>query len=210
MQKNDRSIDLKLFGQTLLPSTSSAIFSVIAGVILSLGVIFLTRYKSSSISKGYLAYQSGHHLTLGFLNKSIFATGILGNSLIFAFWLVAGILVYVLAVDIIKGLKSTIETEQELTYVHLNRSAFLKYTLTRLFIRLITIIVWAVYIYEFIHKILPFAIYLSIVASGSGSITHMPVYVISGIAIVALAVHIHLILLRLVLLRPRVFNNQII
>jgi hypothetical protein len=210
MEKNDSKVDLKLFIRTLLPSTTSAIWSVAAGVLFCITVIFLSRYRTSSLHKGYINYVSGHSLTPSFLDKSIFSTGIVGNALIFAFWLVAGVIVYVLAVDIVKGLKSTFEVEQELSYVHLDRSALLKYTFTRLLIRLGTWIIWLPYLYEFFHSLLPAAAYLSIAASGATSLALRPVDAALSILLVAVTIHINIVLLRLVLLRTRVFNNQIL
>lgn len=210
MEKSEAKVDIKLFLKTLSPSITTAIWSIIIGVIFCASIIVLTRYKVSSIHQGYVNYVSGHHLTLGFLNKSVFSTGILGNALIFAFWLVAGVLVYVIAVDIVKGLRSTVEVEEELKYVHLNKTAVLRYNAIRFLIRLVTLAVWAPYLYVFFHKLLPEAVYLAIAASGAIKLYLRPIDAILSITLVAVAIHINIILLRLLFLRPRVFNDQIL
>lgn len=210
MEKSETKVDIKLFADTLMPSLTSAIWTLLVAVIISGVVITLTRYRTSSIHNAYLTYTSGHSLTPEFLNKSIFSTGILGNALIFAFWLAAGILVYLLAVDIVKGLQSTFALEKEMSYVHLNRSELLKYTLIRLFIRLITLGVLVYYLYLFFHKLLPRGAYLAIAASGTHNIGQRIGDGLLSILLIALSIHIALILLRLLVLKPRLFNNEII
>lgn len=209
MNHEDLKKDLKLLGRSLKPSATSAVLCVLVSVVIGTIVIFLTRYKDSFIRHDYQAYQANHSLSLGVLNKSLFSTGILGNALIFAFWIIVGILISFMAVDIVKGLKSAAATKQELNYVNLNKKALIRYTLIRLALRIVFLIILIIYILVLIHKILPLSIYLSIAASGGGSAFSIAKYIIGSILLTSAALHVAVILIRLTLLRPRVFTTQI-
>lgn len=74
--------------------------------------------------------------------------------------------------------------------------------------RIIVTLLWAVYWYCFVQFIMPLCFLLSRVAADNLQSWIAGAYWVASIAALAIAIHIHIIFLRLIALRPRVFGGD--
>jgi hypothetical protein len=205
MSAQNKSLDISLFLKLLTPSMSSLVLSVLVSLGLSIGVIALSHYQSSSIRIQYLYYHAHTHAGSNHLANSLLQNNLINNLPLFFFWTLVGIIVYLIASDIVKAIQSTLEVKRELNYVHADRSSLVRSTIEQLIVRLIAIAIWFPYLFFFFRKIVPYVITLAIVSTTSGQAILLPAYIVLGVAVMSVAIHINLVLLRLIFLKPRLF-----
>lgn len=79
---------------------------------------------------------------------------------------------------------------------------------TRLTVRLMTILLWIAYTYFFLTILLPYCIFASRIG-----ISHIfeweGLYALAGFLLLLASLHVHIIFIRLLLLRPRVFGGKL-
>jgi hypothetical protein len=122
----------------------------------------------------------------------------------------AGILLYFairLIISMIGGISLTL---REIQAVDTPAKHAVEHELVkRISIRALVLVVWLVYIYLFIKVVLPFCILASQVGLDEGkSIGEGIGYVLFSVVLLFLASHLHVVLARLIMLRPRVFGSE--
>ncbi len=177
-----------------------AVYSFLAGK----GAIY--EYLFGPNSSAELIRQSRG--TAGAFGDTVFGNQTLTKILYFAFWMIVGLVVYIILHAVIKGAAVAAEDIQESTYKNVRIREMLTNIGTRLAVRLAVLIAWIIYWAFFIKTLLP----LSILLARSGA-SNLPsptgwLYGLSGLAILVLCVHIHLIFLRLIMLRARLFESE--
>jgi hypothetical protein len=111
------------------------------------------------------------------------------------------------AVNIYESAQKTAELINELnTYVNFDRKQVVREAFEKLALRLVVIIAWVPYLLLFFHHLVPYVIVVAQAASLSLLSLAGAGYLILGITLMFLALHIHTVLLRLLALRARLFN----
>lgn len=192
-----------------MPSSISSVFCVVVSLILTLGVIFINRYNSSSLRLEYQYYQAHRTISNSSLTGSITQNQIVTNLPLIIFWLLVGVIIYIASVDIIKGIRSAVELRKELNYVNVHRVQLIRDTTVRIFLRLLVVAIWLPYLIIFFHHIIPYSVKVAILATTASNALHVAGYVVLSLAITAVAIHINLILFRLLLQRPRVISSTL-
>jgi hypothetical protein len=200
--------DGQLFRILLTPSWLSGIFDVCLTLVVCLGTMGLAWYQSSSLRLDYLSYQADKiSSTYQRINTNLSANSFISNLPLLLFWSFVGLVVYIFVTNIFSVIHATAELNTELHYVHVNQKTMLRTATMHLLIRFAVLAVWVLYILFFIHHILPYCIAASLIGISHESLILCIGYVLLGVSVLAVALHLHTILLRLLLLRPRVFSS---
>lgn len=204
------NIDGKLLRLLGGPSWLSGIVVGVLGVLFCLGIILSTRYQASSVRLDFLNYQAGQiaHLYQN-VNNDLLSNTYLSNLPLLIFWGLVGIVVYLFATNMLAAVHGTAELTSELHYIHANRRTLLWSAVRRLIIRLAVLGTWFAYILFFLHHVVPYCIAASIVASAELQPLQSLEYAVLAVATMTLALHVHTLLLRLFLLRPRAFSQAL-
>ncbi len=121
------------------------------------------------------------------------------------FWAGVGLIVYSLAANIVNALRGAVDLEEELHYVNLDKHELLKQAIERLLIRVVILFLWLAFINFTAHFILPYVIGLARVSTNDRGLLVSFSYPLAAIIFMTLSIHLHTIMLRLLLFKPRVF-----
>ena len=230
--------DIRLFAKLLRPSTLSTLVCLLISLFVVAGVAVMVNYRGSSFEQDLLGFQQRQErekqdesapteevvfidengvefvATVSLaddyqqINDSFANNSIVRNIPVMVFWMFVGVLVYFIVTGIAGALASAKAIDDELHYVNTSRKALLKEVYIKTGIRLATLIVWLLYIMLFFRVILPYVLAAAnIGGSDILSIRAVP-YTLLAFAVLAIALHLHLMLLRLVMLRPRLFSEE--
>lgn len=205
------NFDAELFGILLLPSWLSGTIAVFLSLIFSVGTILLAIYQTSSIRVDYLEYQAAQ-LSNSYqeINNRLAENNFISNLPLLVFWSIVGLVVYLFAANLFAAIHSTAELNSELhDYVHVDSSKLIFSAFFHLAIRLVVLAVWTVYIFFFFRHVVPYCTAAAIAGSGHLGFIQNCVYELLAVALMAAAIHVHTIMLRLLLLKPRVFSNAL-
>lgn len=206
-------MDKKRLGLTLLPSMLSGIMTVVLAVAILLGGTW-----SHGLGKGLLYdFLFGSHSSAELIQTSqgtfsafgniVFGNPLLNKILFFVFWMLIGLIVYVLLHGFLRGVSTAAEEVEESRYVNANKAHHFKQLEVRTAVRLAVITAWIIYSVLFIKILLPYSVLvvrLSIVSQAPGNSW---LYALSGVITLLLSLHLHVIWLRLLTLRVRLFGT---
>ena len=206
MSSENKIVTSRQLVELLTPSGISSVICVVSGMVFTLGVVLINRYRSSSLELQYKYYQAHKTVSNSHLTGTILNNSIINDLPLIIFWAVTGAVIYLIAADIVKAFSSAIELREELDYVHVHRKILIRDTLIKLSIRLIVIAITLPYLIFFFHRILPYAVKLSILATTASNTLMIAMYIVSSILLLSLAIHVIVVLARLLLLKPRVIT----
>lgn len=125
---------------------------------------------------------------------------------LFAFWAFVGMISYYVVNMMIKILKEVREYNAELSYVNARRDAIIKITLEYFLFKAVMILIWLLFTDYFFRRLVP----LCILAAHASTLDLISLAGISAFLtsfiVMAISMHLHTVLLRLVVGRPRVFT----
>jgi len=207
---NTANLDNRLFGILLRPSWFSGIVAIVTTAVIIGSTIFLTHFEGSSIQLDYIKYQSGAQPdAYQNVNNSLLNNQLISNLPLLLFWALIGVVVYLFAVNIFTAIRHTAELKSELEYANIDRHELLWKAGAHLLIRVVMLIVWIIYINIFFNQILPYC--LAVTLAGLSQIASFQGvgYILLASLVMLGAIHLHAIMLRLLLLKPRVFTRAL-
>ncbi len=178
--------------------TPSALSAVVT-IVLALGVI-VSAYVRTQGTNGALAEGlHGLNYILGpiyhRLTDVLARNTLLSNLPLLLFWSVVGALVYLIAVRLYVAISNTADLEKTFTYANVRRDSLIESLLLSFGLRLVAFFGWLIYCALLFKTILPRIIAV-------GSLGHLGL----SLLLVAAAVHVHVIFVRLIALRTRIFS----
>lgn len=205
---SNSSLDAKLFDILLSPSSLSGFLAGIAAIGFVAFVIISANYRGSNTELQVFQYQASQStIPAQTIGHALDSNNIVSNLPLLLFWALVGFVVYLFAINIVSSVKGAAELKNEIeNYTNLNRRQIVLEVLQKLLIRLIVLLVWVPYINLFFHQLVPYVATLGVVAS-------LHLLSVTGVSCTLLALivlfvglHVHAILLRLLVLKPRVFG----
>ncbi|HET9174446.1 MAG TPA: hypothetical protein VFN56_04155 [Candidatus Saccharimonadales bacterium] len=189
----------------LAPSWLSGLVVVAASGIVTIGTIVLSNYQGSTLQQQLFEARAGQStasvLGIQTITDNLAQNRIVNNLPLFLFWAGLGVIVYLFVVAIWNSISTAAKLREEMNYVHASRHALMLQEAQHTIFRLIVLGVWLIYVRVFLRALLPYglaaahtAVHLSVRTVGYGLLSFV---------VIALALHVHVILLRLVLLRLR-------
>ncbi|HSX53025.1 MAG TPA: hypothetical protein VLF90_01490 [Patescibacteria group bacterium] len=204
----------KRLGMTLLPSMLSGIIVMVLTPLILLGGTW-----SQGLGKGLLYdFLFGSNSSAELIQTSkgsfaafgntVFGNPLLNKVLFFVFWMLVGLIVYVLLHGFLRGVSTAAEEVEESQYVNADKAHNIKHLEVRAAVRLVVLAAWILYSVVFIKILLPFSV-LVVRLSISGQSQGIGwLYALSGVITLILSLHLHVIWLRLFTLRVRVFGTS--
>jgi hypothetical protein len=210
MKYNTRNpnINKELFLSLFTPSWLSFIIAVVSGLTLTLSVIASVTYQSSPLRLEVIAYKSTHGTTYHVTQTGILANPFIANLPLIAFWAIVGIAVYFFTINTFRAISSTAALKEELDYVNVNRHDLVLSAVEQLAVHIVVLVLWVAYLVFFLHVIIPYCINVAIVAAGDIGALQALGYALFATIVMMVAMHIHAVFLRLLVLRPRVFSSS--
>ena len=206
-----RQYTWKLFGLLLTPSWLSGCLSILAGIGAAAAVrlqqgyegipgqqIFAWQYSSPNSSLGgLLRHAQGGRLGI-----------FLSQAQVYALWFGIGLLVFIVIRALYESLSHSSQSLRELNYVHADRTRLLRELYARLLVRIATLAAWVILSVFTLRMVIPDA--LDAVHFAYGHLNHPAGYWLLGTAMlaVALCAHLHVVLVRLLVGRPRLWHSQ--
>ncbi|HTB49294.1 MAG TPA: hypothetical protein VK712_04390, partial [Verrucomicrobiae bacterium] len=97
--------------------------------------------------------------------------------------------------------------KKELDYVNTRPHELVRTAVQHLALRLLAIIVWFIFIDIFLKRIIPYSITAAHASAANLLSLSAVLYILLSFVMIALSMHVHAILLRLAVRRPRVFSR---
>ncbi len=179
-------IPSKKIVELISPSSISAIFCVVSSLVINLGVIFINRYRPGRLGLNNLTNKQ--HLTLrgnyliGSLTQNIWVKRLP----MICFYLLVFTLIYLIAYDFKKF------------------SNFKLKILKRASLRAVVLAIWSPYLLYFFNNILAYVAKIDIVSTTASNVYAIIAYILLSIIITSVALHMQIILFRLLNLKSRV------
>jgi len=203
---------LRQIWRALLPSWLSGLVAGVVSLAAVAGTIIVTNYEVSGLRQEIFEAQNSGTAVQGFdyqaITNHLAQNQLISNLPLFLFWAALGVVVYLLATGLWSGLANAEELREELDYVNAPRQWILRTILIHLTVRLMVLVLWVIYLQIFLRILLPYALAAAHVAATSllsfSGIGYALLALVAGL----LAIHVHVVLLRLLLLKVRVFGAQ--
>jgi len=189
------------------PSILSGIVTAVISVLVT-GFAVVSSYGSAGVlQQGLFAAHNLSAPTYQQLTDRLAQNIFVSNIPLLLFWSAVGLIIYLCAANIVAAFGSGVKLEEQLNYVNSSRSKLIRFEIIVVFIRAAVLAGWLLYVQLFIRLLLPYALAAAHAARLSG--------VLNGIGQIGMAalvlfvsLHLHLVFLRLLLLKTRVFADK--
>ncbi len=206
-------VDTKQLRMLLQPSTSSTISVIILSILIYVVAILTYATKSGLIYRYLFGPNSSaeliksSHDTVSALNNTVFGNPTLNKVLYFAMWMLLGLIVYIILFSFIRSVSSAAEDIEETTYTNIDPKGGWHAIALRAGIRAAIIVFWLIYWIFFIRILVPFSVLSAKI--GVGNMPHATgfIYSLLGIIVLILSLHLHVICMRLIALKVRLFDS---
>ena len=201
--------NLQTFLNLVKPSVMSATIAVLAGLVLTGGVLIAFATSNSSVQQQILAWRpQPAQKTLTTPDQTLPENDhptLKGSWPLLIVWSAIGLAVYAVSVWIIHSLKSAKDLSEEVNYVNAKHKVQLETAFEHFVLRFVSFAILIVLSYLLVKQVVPYSItaaYASSldIVSGNGLL-----YAILSFAIVVVTVHLQTIFLRLTFGKVRVF-----
>lgn len=177
--------------------------------LLIIGTAYIRTSSSGGLVKdGVTGFQSlfvfspiYHRLT-----DALAQNNLASNIPLLLFWSIVGAVVYLIAAWLFTVITKTAALEQTLFYENVSRHSFLESLAVSFGLRLLAVFVWLVYCALFFKSVLPATVAAGKMAAMS-SLTSSLGPLLLAVVTLFVAIHLHVVFIRMILLRTRVFSD---
>ncbi len=197
----------------LRPSWLSGFIAILAGLVVTLGVIVAFSANNSQIQQQITVWQEAtptHDSALTQPDQVLHENDkptLQGSWPLLIFWSVLGLGVYALATFIIKSIGHAEAFRESLNYVHADKHLMLQTVGQHIAIRLGTIGLWALFAAMFFKYVIPYSITAAHASAADVMSVYGVVYAVASFLSIAVSMHAHAIFMRLSIGKVRVFTN---
>ena len=146
--------------------------------------------------------------TVAVFNETIFGNPTLNKILFFVFWMVIGLVVYVLLSGLGAGVSSAEQVANEARFVHAKKLRLGSELGLKVVLHIIGLGLLVVYTVFLFKVLLPFSVLCARIVAGNLRQPINWLYGVLGFIVLCGTFYIGLILIRFLLLRPRIFGGQ--
>jgi hypothetical protein len=204
---------IRFVGVLIAPSVASTVLCI--GLS---GLVFLASALTYNARTGFLydlLFGPGSSATLietsrdtlDALFQTLFGNPTLNKLIFFIFWCLVGLVVYFLLSGIGRTMAAISETAHESRYLHLKKLQFEEQVSLRLMTYSMSLMGIFLYSIFFIRTLFPFSILCGRIGVGSIDTLSGWLYLGAGFIVLSLSIHIFIVLIRLLLLRPRIYGG---
>ena len=204
--------DRHQIGLLLTPSWLSGLVAIVAGLVVSCGVIIAFSVNNSGLQQQLMSWEQTQPQTVvtnpdQALPENDHPT-LQGSWPLLLLWSLVGLLVYAIVATILHDLNSAAELRKSLDYVNSRPQTVLATTAEHLLLRLIAAIVAVVFAIFGLHQVIPYAITAAHASAADVASLDGAVYAVVAFGVIVVGVHVQTILLRLSFGRGRVFPGE--
>lgn len=203
---------LKQIWQVLTPSWLSGLVVTVLCLVGVIGTLIVSNYQGSRLQQQLFEARGSGPLPLRSdfqtITDNLAHNQVVSNLPLFLFWAVLGIIVYLAATNLWNVLGSAEELREELNYVNAPKRHLVQNVVVHLAARLVVLAAWLAYVQLFLKVLLPYVLDAAHIAavdllslSGIG-------YTLLAFAVAWVALQAHVVFLRLVFLRSRLWGDE--
>lgn len=200
--------DRRHLGLLFTPSWLSGLICVVAGLIISVGVILAFEFHSSPVEQQILIWQQNQPVPVLPAGHATVVGGrpSLYNSWpLFVVWSLTGLIVYFIAVKIVRFFTEAEELRESLDYVHAHPKELLESTAERILLRVVAVVILIIMIRVFLAQVVPYSLTAAHASATDFWSLSGGLYALLSFAMVVVSIHIQIVFLRLAMGRPRVY-----
>ena len=204
---------IRLARLMLRPSLASWV-AILGGSLLIMAGVALAYLNETGLFYEYLfgpdssaTLISSASSTIAAFNETVFGNPLLNKFLFFLFWMIVGLVVYVVISSIGEGLSDAEQAVESSMYVHAQRRKIAANFQLKVILRLIAAALLVIFISFFWRILLPFAVLASRIVAGDANRASNWIYGFSGYIVLGGSLYIGLVLLRFFALKPRLYGG---
>jgi hypothetical protein len=190
----------------LTPSILSGTITAIAGFTVVAVPVIASYGHDSFVFQSLFAARDLSTPTYHQITDKMAQNAAVSNAPLILFWAAVGLIVYMIAAEIVKSFGDGANLIKELDYVNVKRSDIIRSEAQKLLYRAGVLIAWLVYLRVFIKMLIPYAIAMAYAARLNGLVIDT-LQVAGALGLVFIGIHLQVVFLRLLLLKTRVFNR---
>lgn len=145
--------------------------------------------------------------SIAVFNETVFGNTVLNKFLFFIFWMVIGLIVYVFVSGVGAGVTTAEQAVNESKFVHAQKLRMGSELGLRVVLHIIGAGLLFVFTYLFIKILFPFGVLCARIVAGDLKNPTSWLYALLGFVVLAASMHLATILIRFLLLRPRIFGG---
>jgi len=189
------------------PSILSGIVTAVISVLVT-GFAVVSSYGSAGVlQQGLFAAHNLSAPTYQQLTDRLAQNIFVSNIPLLLFWSAVGLIIYLCAANIVAAFGSGVKLEEQLNYVNSSRSKLIRFEIIVVFIRAAVLAGWLLYVQLFIRLLLPYALAAAHAARLNGALNGIGQIGLAAL-VLFIGIHLHLVFLRLLLLKTRVFADR--
>ncbi|MHB1864881.1 MAG: hypothetical protein ACYCPS_01800 [Candidatus Saccharimonadales bacterium] len=187
------------------PSLFSSAIVIIATVIFSvIAYIASIRPSSSFLNQSFYYFHNEAATNYASITNKLSSVKIINDMPLIIFWLLAGTIVYIIVIDSYRGVSNAVKLAEEWNYKNIKKDQFLKELVIHSILRILSLILLYVFMKIVISKVIPLDLEAIHKLSTAHSLSNI-VGVLLTTLLLVIMLHVITVLIRLVLLRLRVF-----
>lgn len=193
--------------KVLEPSTLNLTLIILVTVVFSVvAYIASIRPKNSLLNQIFFFFHNEAATSYNDLANKLSSVRIINDLPLIVFWALLGTIVYIIVMDIYHGFTEAMNLAEEWNYKNLKKEPFIKDLIAHSIVRILSLILLSVLIKIIISMVVPLDLsYIHKYASYKTNSSAIDVVLIA--LLVILILHVVTILIRMVLLRVRVFSG---
>ncbi|HRJ06054.1 MAG TPA: hypothetical protein PK096_00595 [Candidatus Saccharibacteria bacterium] len=203
------SSNKKQIAELLAPSISSAIVALV-GAALAVAFLLLPQLFNNDHVSQYFEFarenQNGLLQRYDEVNVALNSSEVAANLAVFMIWGLAGLVGYALVSSMGRGIRNFIQFEQTVEYFERDRRAIIREALIHTTVRLVAVGLIVCLYFLGMYVILPVA-FVATQAAFNAPVLLGTISIFGAFLLTLLSIHVLVLLVRLLLLRTRVFFN---
>lgn len=204
---------LRFVGILIMPSLASTLVCIGTSAMVLGGAALSYNSRSGFLYQLLFGPDSSVDLiasgrgTLDTIFQTTFGNPLLNKIIFFAFWCLVGLVVYFLLTGAGKTTSVISDATHQLHYFNARKKQFEQELGMRLIIAAMATLFGFIYAAFFIRTLLPFSILCGRIGASNLSNASGWLYALAGFTVLSLSLHIFIVTLRLLLLRPRLYGG---
>jgi ABC-type multidrug transport system permease subunit len=197
-------------GLLISPSWLSGLLAVVTALAVVIGTVISVQYQGSNLQllrEAQTKQQQPINDSFQEVGSSLSKSQLISDIPLLILWGGVGFVVYMFTINLAAAFKRAIDFEHELDYVHADRDQMIRHAIVHAVFRFAVLVAWFLYLQFTLRVLLPYVVALGYAGAGATINRQSGIYLVTGVLLLALGIHLHTVLLRLVMLRPRIFGT---
>ncbi len=203
----------RILGALLTPSWLSGLVVVVASLAVMTTTIAALHFPGSGLQLLLNDQSNGSQPSLDTgslaVSSNFSSNELVSDIPLFVLWGCVGLLAYSFIMNLSGALRQASEFRAKLDFTNIDRQQLVQQALQRLALRAVVLVAWVLFIELTIHVILPYAVALTQFSSSAVGLFNTGLDAVLAFAVLVVCLHVHTIMLRLLLLKPRVFFSAL-